>query len=67
MVEETDVLLHERDAQLLGRLENRDVVLAASRGGDVLDARAGGTVDVVDEGELVVWLAIKSTKRQRKG
>lgn len=54
VMEETDVLLHKGDAQLLGRLEDRDVVLAASGGGDVLDARAGSTVNVVDEGELVV-------------
>ena len=54
MVEEPDVLLHKGDAQLLGRLEDGHVVLAASRGGDVLDAGASGTVDVVDEGELAV-------------
>ena len=38
MVEETDTLLDEGDAQLLSSLEDRGVVLAASRGGDVLDA-----------------------------
>lgn len=38
MVEETNALLNEGDAQLLGSLEDRGVVLAASRGGDVLDA-----------------------------
>ena len=54
VVEEADVLLHKGDAQLLGRLEDGHVVLAASRGGDVLDAGAGGTVDVVDERELVM-------------
>jgi hypothetical protein len=52
VVEETDVLLDKGDAQLLGRLEDGHVVLATPRGGDVLDAGAGGTVDVVDEGEL---------------
>lgn len=37
MVEETDALLDEGDAQLLGSLEDRGVVLATSGGGDVLD------------------------------
>jgi hypothetical protein len=37
VVEETDTLLDEGDAQLLGSLEDGGVVLAASRGGDVLD------------------------------
>ena len=52
VVEETDALLHEGDAQLLGRLEDGRVVLAAAGSGDVLDAGAGGAEDVVDEGEL---------------
>ena len=52
MVEKTDTLLNKGDAQLLSSLEDGGVVLAASRGGNVLDARAGGTEDVVDEGEL---------------
>lgn len=38
MVEETDALLDEGDAQLLGSLEDGGVVLTASRGSDVLDA-----------------------------
>ena len=56
MVEEADVLLDKRDAQLLGRLEDGAVVLAATGGGNVLDARLGGAVDVVGEGELLVCL-----------
>lgn len=52
VVEETDVLLHKGDAELLGRLEDGHVVLAAAGGGNVLDAGAGRAVDVVDEGEL---------------
>ena len=38
VVEETDVLLHKGDAQLLGRLEDGGVVLAATRRGNVLGA-----------------------------
>ncbi len=53
VVEEADVLLNKGDAQLLGRVEDGHVVLAASWGGDVLDARFGGTIDVVGEGELL--------------
>lgn len=36
MVEKPGVLLYERDTQLLRRLEHGGIVLAASRGGDVL-------------------------------
>lgn len=52
MVEQTDTLLDEGDAQLLGGLEDRGVVLAAGGGGNVLDTGAGSAEDVVDEGEL---------------
>lgn len=52
MVEQTDTLLNKGDAQLRSSLEDGGVVLAASGGGNVLDARARGTEDVVDEGEL---------------
>lgn len=36
MVEETDVLLHKGDAQLLGCVEDSAVVLAATRSSNVL-------------------------------
>lgn len=52
MVEEADILLNESDAQLLGRLKDRLVVLATSGGGNVLGARLGSAVDVVGEREL---------------
>ena len=52
MVEQAHTLLHKGDTHLLGGLEDRGVVLAAGRGGDVLDTRAGSAEDVVDEGEL---------------
>lgn len=52
MVEQTDALLNKGDAQLLSGLEDGGVVLAAGGGGNVLDTGAGGTEDVVDEGEL---------------
>lgn len=52
VVEETDVLLHKGNAQLLGRVEDGAVVLAATGGGKVLGAGASGAEDVVDEGEL---------------
>lgn len=38
VVEETNVLLHKGDAELLSRLEDGTVVLAATRGGNVVDA-----------------------------
>lgn len=52
VVEQTNVLLDESDAEFLGRAEDGLVVLAAGGSGDVLDARAGGAEDVVDEWEL---------------
>ena len=52
MVEESDVLLDEDHAELLGRLEDGAVVLAPARRRDVLGARAVRAVDVVGEGEL---------------
>jgi len=63
VVEETDVLLHKRDAQALGRLEDGLVVLAAARSSDVLDARAGDAVDIVSEGELLTVLALSAQIR----
>ena len=58
-------LLHEDDAELLSRLENGAVVLAATGGRNVLDAGAAGAVDVVYERELfdrvlvtgIVWIS----------
>lgn len=52
MVEQTSVLLDKGNSQLLGRLEDGAVVLATAGGGDVVDAGAGCSEDVVDEGEL---------------
>lgn len=52
MMKQPDVLLYERDAQALGGLDDRAVVLAAGGGGHVFDAGAGGAEDVVGEGEL---------------
>ena len=52
VVEKTGILLNKGDAQALRGIEDRLVVLATARGGDVLDSRAGCTEDVVDEGEL---------------
>ena len=52
MVEQTDALLDKGDAQLLGGLEDGSVVLATGGSGNVLDARAGGAEDIVNEGEL---------------
>lgn len=52
VVEQTDTLLNEGDAQLLSSLEDGGIVLATSGGGDVLDTGAGSAEDVVNEGEL---------------
>jgi len=53
VVEQAHALLDKDDAELLGRLEDGAVVLAAAGGGDVLCAGAGGAEDVVGEGELL--------------
>ena len=52
MVEESDVLLDEYDAELLGRLVDGRVVLAPAWCRDVLGAGPVRAVDVVGEGEL---------------
>jgi hypothetical protein len=51
-MEEADVLFDEGDAELLSRLDNGNVILAAQRGGNVLDSGTGSAVDVVSEREL---------------
>lgn len=52
VVEQANVLLDEANTQLLGRFENRLVVLAARRRGNVLDTAPAGAENVVDEWEL---------------
>ena len=54
VVEESDVLFHERDAQLLCRLEHRAVVLAACRRSDVLGTASVRPEDIIDEWEECV-------------
>lgn len=54
VVEEASALLHKGDPKLLSRLEDRNVVLAAARGSNVLDAGTSRAIDVVGEGELYV-------------
>jgi hypothetical protein len=54
VVEKADTLFHKSDAKLLGSLEDRGIVLATSRGSNVLNTRAGSAEDVVDEGELQI-------------
>lgn len=56
MVEQADTLLHEGDTELLSSLKDRGVVLATGRGSNVLDTRAGSAEDVVDEGELRIFV-----------
>lgn len=53
MVEKTNVLFNESDAQLLSRLKNGLVILAATWGRNVLGSRLSSAVHVVGEGELV--------------
>ena len=53
MVEETSTLLDENNAKLLCSREDRAIVLTTAGSSDVLNAGAGCTEDVVDEGELV--------------
>lgn len=52
MVEQSDVLFNKHNTQLLGSLKDSSVVLTTTGRGNILDARAGCTVYVVDEGEL---------------
>jgi len=52
VVEQASALLNEGNAELLSSLEDRYVVLAATRSRDILDARASCAVDVVDKWEL---------------
>lgn len=63
-MEQTDTLLNEGNAQLLSGLEDGSVVLAAGGGGNVLDTRAGGAEDVVDEGELGRMISAYSSSRR---
>ena len=51
MVEQPDVLLNERDAELLGGLEDGTIILAACRSSDVLGTTPVRPEDIVDEGE----------------
>jgi hypothetical protein len=64
VVEEACVLLNKRDAELLSGLEDGHVVLAAAGSSDVLDARAGGAVDIVNEGELVRLVFVKPAEHK---
>lgn len=52
VVEETNVLLDEGDAELLRCLEDGLVILATARSSNVLGSRLGSTVHIVGEWEL---------------
>jgi hypothetical protein len=52
MMEETDALLNESDAELLSGLKDSRVILTASWRSDILNSRAAGTENIVDEWEL---------------
>lgn len=74
VVEETKALLDKDDAELLGRLEDGRVVLAAAGSGHVLDAGSFHPEDVVDKWELVIlgvrdlrWAAKRGGVRRRRG
>lgn len=56
MMKQPRTLLNERNVQFLRGLEDGLVVVAPHGTGDVFDAGAGGAVDVVDEGELGIWM-----------
>lgn len=64
-MEETSSLFDERNAEVLSGVENGLVVLATTWRGNVLNARAGRSEDVVDEGELRIRLALLFRKRER--
>lgn len=52
VVEQADVLLDESDTELLGCLEDRLVVLAATWSSNVFGSGFGDAIDVIGEGEL---------------
>lgn len=52
VVEKTNALLNEGDAELLSSLKDRCIILASSWCSDVFGTRSSGTVDVIDEGKL---------------
>ena len=52
MVEQPRTLLHKCNAQILGSVEDRLIVVAAHWTSDVLHATSCCSIDVVDEGEL---------------
>jgi len=57
MMEQPNALLHKRNPQALRRIKHRLVVLTPRRRCNVPHAGAGGAVDVVRKGELVVFRA----------
>lgn len=52
-MEKASALLDEGNAELLGSLKDRSIVLATARSSNVLDTRAGSAENVVDKGELL--------------
>jgi hypothetical protein len=52
-MEEASILLHKRDTKLLCSLKHRHVVLASSRGGNILGSRPASAVNIVSKGELI--------------
>jgi hypothetical protein len=52
MMEQPGTLLDERNPQFLRSFEDRLIVIASDRTGDILHPTPRGTVDVIDEGEL---------------
>lgn len=53
-MEQADTLLDKSDAQLLSGVEDSRVVLATTRSGNVFRAGSSSSVDIVDEGELMM-------------
>jgi hypothetical protein len=52
VMEKTNLLFHDDDAELLGSLIHSGVILTTTRCCNIFGARATCTVNIVDEGEL---------------
>lgn len=53
MMEEPDLLINEDYPQALGCLVDSSIVDAATRSGNILHTRPGGTKNIVNKGKLI--------------
>ncbi len=58
-MEQANALLNESDAELLSGFEDGRVILATTRSSNVLGSRSASSVDIIDEGELVLLIELQ--------